>query len=164
VVPWCRNNKIPIIWVKADYPVLTKEQKEDIRKYLPSHLGTHDNSKKPTCCLKDTYGQEFYPLVFELMDKNDIILTKRWYSAFMRNNLEDKLKEMGINNILVSGVATHVCVYSTILHSRELGFKNTLIKDCCNSKREKHHNLGIYKARSDGALIITTDELLKDQE
>ena len=58
------------------------------------------------------------------------------YSAFFDNakqgktRLESLIREEGVSDVYVCGIATDVCVASTAFHALELGFRTVLIDDC----------------------------------
>jgi nicotinamidase-related amidase len=53
------------------------------------------------------------------------------YSAFDATPLEILLRELAIERILLAGNATEMCVTQTAIAARELGFKVTVLADCC---------------------------------
>jgi nicotinamidase-related amidase/alkylated DNA repair dioxygenase AlkB len=163
IVKHCRLNNIPIIWVRGAYPELEKEQIEEIKRE-PFHLQTHvDNDNH--CCRMGTDGYEFYgPVKSLILDitntNNDHFIVKEWYSCFKNTDLKQKLDSMGITNIIVTGVATNVCVFSTTKHADELGYSSCVISDCVGAKQNKQ-KLGFKKIRQiRSARLMTTIELL----
>ena len=87
-------------------------------------------------CLKGSWGSEFYQI---FSDKNDVVLTKHAYSAFIGTNLQDMLLEKGIQSLMVTGVLTNVCCESTLRHGFMLGFYTILVEDCCASINKASH-------------------------
>ena len=61
------------------------------------------------------------------------------YSAFIEadgkttTGLRGYLRERGIDNVYVCGLATDFCVAWTALDARKLGFAATVIKDACRA-------------------------------
>jgi nicotinamidase-related amidase len=109
------TNNIPIIWVRGTHPELEKQQIEEIEKE-PFHLQTHVHNDNH-CCRMGTNEYEFYgPVKSLILDTtntdNDHFIVKEWYSCFKNTDLKDKLDSIGITNIIVTGVATNVCVFS----------------------------------------------------
>ncbi len=93
----------------------------------------------PVHCVQGTQGAEF---VSELsMDKVKEVFVKGTdteidsYSGFFDNGkrkatgLGDYLKEQGITDVYICGLATDYCVKFTALDAKELGFNTCLIKD-----------------------------------
>ena len=87
-------------------------------------------------CLKGSWGSEFYQI---FSDKNDVVLTKHAYSAFIGTNLQASLSERGIQTLMVTGVLTNVCCESTLRHGFMLGFYTFLVEDCCASIDKAAH-------------------------
>ncbi len=62
-------------------------------------------------CVKGTWGVELIPEIQP--HPGEIIINKTRYSAFVRTDLEAKLHDMKITSLIITGVATDVCVEST---------------------------------------------------
>ena len=50
-------------------------------------------------------------------EPGDYVIKKSRYSAFIRTSFEDDLHAMGVETLIMTGIATNVCVEST---AREL--------------------------------------------
>jgi nicotinamidase-related amidase len=61
----------------------------------------------------------------------DVFVFKPRYSAFDSTPLEILLEQLGTERILLAGMATEMCVTQTAIAARELGFKVTVLADCC---------------------------------
>ncbi len=73
----------------------------------------------------------------------DIVVTKRSWGAFATTDLERQLKERGVTQVVVTGVATSVGVEATARQAYELGFHVTLALDAMTDFREEAHEYGI---------------------
>ena len=63
-------------------------------------------------CFDGSWDAEF---IEELKpDKDDYIIKKHRFSAFYNTQLEDVLRGVGVETLVVTGIATNVCVESTI--------------------------------------------------
>jgi nicotinamidase-related amidase len=58
---------------------------------------------------------------------------KSRYSAFDATPLEILLERLRIERILLAANATEMCVTQTAVAARELGFKVTVLADCCTT-------------------------------
>lgn len=70
-------------------------------------------------------------------------VTKRRYSAFIQgsSDIELVLKDNGIENVLVCGVATNVCCESTARDAMMLNYRTLMVSDgCATSTDELHAN------------------------
>jgi nicotinamidase-related amidase len=56
-------------------------------------------------------------------------LHKTFPSAFTGTGLEERLRELGVDTVTVSGYLTQNCVQSTVIHAAHLGFAAELLSD-----------------------------------
>jgi nicotinamidase-related amidase len=54
---------------------------------------------------------------------------KEAYSGFQGTTLEERLRELGVQTLFVSGLATDYCVRQTVLDARQAGFQAVLLLD-----------------------------------
>jgi nicotinamidase-related amidase len=71
----------------------------------------------------------------------DHLVTKRTWGAFTNTDLEKYLKETGVTQVVITGVATTAGVESTARHAHELGFNVALAVDAMTDMNaDAHHN------------------------
>src|ERR1043165_1830905 len=71
-----------------------------------------------------------YELVEALAPKDgDIVLPKTRYSAFFNSQLDSTLRSRGIRNIVFVGIATNVCVESTLRDGFHLEYFGVMLED-----------------------------------
>jgi nicotinamidase/pyrazinamidase len=70
---------------------------------------------------------------------DDYILPKRRFSAFFKTDLDQTLRTLGINTVLVTGIATHICVLTTALDAVSHDFRAVIVEDCCAAHRIEQH-------------------------
>lgn len=59
---------------------------------------------------------------------------KRGLNAFSNTALETLLRSQGIEEIILAGTVTSICIDSTGRHAAELGFKVTVLNDCTSGR------------------------------
>ena len=74
---------------------------------------------------------------------SDIVVTKRSWGAFATTDLERQLKERGVSQVVVTGVATSGGVEATARQAYEQGFNVTLALDAMTDMREEAHEYSI---------------------
>ena len=92
-----------------------------VTKHFAAYGGTW-----PVHCVQNTRGAEFHPELLE--DPRIQIISKGTgdedsYSAFDGTNLADLLRERGVTEVFVGGLATDYCVKNTVLDALREGFK-----------------------------------------
>jgi nicotinamidase/pyrazinamidase len=87
----------------------------------------------PVHCVQGTPGAELHPSldrskVDEIVDKGQDRNTQG-YSAFDGTNLAEMLRERGVDDVYVAGLATDYCVKNTVLDALNEGFQVTVVTD-----------------------------------
>ena len=82
--------------------------------------------------LKDTYGSEIHEAIMPLASEK--IVLKNYPNSFFNTELDEYLKEKNIENLVITGMMTHMCVDSTTRAARDLGYKCVVIKDTCATR------------------------------
>lgn len=59
------------------------------------------------------------------------VITKNFPNSFRDTGLSDLLKEKGVEDVVVVGAMSHMCVDATVRAANDLGFKTTTIHDAC---------------------------------
>ena len=97
----------------------------------------------PDHCIQDTNGSHFHPDLITI--NSDLIIRKGFrneidsYSAFYENDhitptgLDGYLKNRGIKNIYLCGLALDFCVSFSAIDGAKLGFDVYVIKDACRA-------------------------------
>lgn len=102
-------------------------------------------------------------IISSLHKKNtDVLITKYKISPFYQTTLEKELK--GINEIIISGILTNLCVRSLIHDAYDRDFKITVIQDCCVSMDKKTHDFTIkdIKATREDINFLNLHNFLKN--
>jgi nicotinamidase-related amidase len=63
----------------------------------------------------------------------DELITKRHWGAFAGTELERRLRELGIDTVVLGGVSTNAGVESTARQGTGLGFAFVVVEDACTS-------------------------------
>jgi nicotinamidase-related amidase len=69
--------------------------------------------------------------------KNETVIVKHKISPFYETNLEQILRKAKVDEIIVCGIMTNLCVRSAISDAYDRDFKITVIKDACVSDSNK---------------------------
>lgn len=100
-------------------------------KKLPIIHIQHLASKESAFFNRGTVGAEINEIVKPINGEKTI--TKGKPSSFLNTELDDYLKKLKINDIVLVGMMSHYCVDSTARSGKELGYSVTVIEDCCTT-------------------------------
>ena len=83
-------------------------------------------------------------IVLELdQQPSDLLATKKTWGAFASTDLEKRLKDLGVTQVVIVGVATSIGVESSARQAYELGFNVTLALDAMTDLRAEAHEASI---------------------
>jgi len=141
------------------------------RKNLPvfhvQHIATHVEA---TFFLPNTHGAQIYELVAPL--PHEPVIVKHAPDSFLGTELNERLKTLGAERILVCGSMSHMCIDTTVRGAMEKGFKVVLAHDACATKDLSFNGENLpaalvhkaFMAAMSGifADVKSTDEVLAD--
>jgi len=72
-----------------------------------------------------------------------VIRGKRRYDAFLGTDLDAVLRLRGIENLVVAGVCTDVCVSATVQHARNLDYRCLVLRDATAGTSPERHEAAL---------------------
>ena len=108
-------------------------------------------------------GTKGAQVIDELKPKDgDYVISKRRYSGFFGTDLDLLLRELGAKNLIVTGIATDICVQHTVADAYFRGYDVLLPEDGVQAFTDEEHKYGLeYAKRCYNAEILRTDDLIK---
>jgi nicotinamidase-related amidase len=98
--------------------------------------------------------------------KKDQILPKRRFSAFFKTDLDQTLRSLRVDTVVIIGINTHVCVYATAMDSVCNDFYTIVLEDCSASRSREVHQGSIEVLRQCGLSpllkVMSSEEFLKE--
>lgn len=96
------------------------------------HIQHIANRESATFFVPNTFGVEIQENV-KPIDGEKVII-KHYPNSFRETELHDYLESLGVKNVVVCGMMTHMCVDATVRAAKDLGYNITLIADACATK------------------------------
>ncbi|MCU7851395.1 MAG: cysteine hydrolase [Candidatus Thiodiazotropha sp. (ex Monitilora ramsayi)] len=108
---------------------------------------------------KDREDSQIVP---ELAPKPDeIVLTKTTDSALTGTNLRLILNNMGVKNVVMSGIFTDQCVSSTVRSLADESFNVIVVEECCAAGTEDLHRSELEIINMIYCHVLTSSELIQ---
>lgn len=87
----------------------------------------------------------------------DIVVTKRRVSAFAGSDLEVVLRSVGVDHLVLTGIATSGVVLSTLRQAADLDYRLTVLADGCLDADPEVHRVLVEKVFPRQADVDTVD-------
>jgi nicotinamidase-related amidase len=109
-----------------------------------------------------TFAPDWAELVPELgQQEDDLLVTKHRVGAFLGTNLEELLRERGVTQVFLTGIATGSGVESTARSAYDLGFNVVFVVDAMADRDVEIHRHCVTKAFPKLGETETTQGVLK---
>lgn len=113
----CQTNKL-----------ITFAREKEYKIFFVQHFA---NKSAATFFIPNTRGVELHK---NLDIQNDIIIEKNYPNSFRDTNLKSELDKENINELLICGAMTHMCIDTTVRAGFDLGYEIVLASDACATK------------------------------
>jgi nicotinamidase-related amidase len=108
---------------------------------------------------KGTWGGDWHPDFAP--QEGDIIIKEHWaQSGFANTDLDQQLKQHGIQKIILIGMLANTCIESTGRFGMELGYHVTLVKDATAAESWDAMHAAELNGPTFAHAMLTTQELL----
>src|SRR5690606_26202636 len=130
-----------VVWIRSIY---------DFKYLAAPHIVKRG---KEGCCLEGSWGADFFGL---RPRAGEPIVDKHHYSGFVGTTLDEILRRHGIETLILAGVATNVCVDSTLRDGFFRGYYIVLLEDCVGSNSAPGHAGTLATVRNNIGIVTTS--------
>ena len=96
-------------------------------------------------------------------EEGDYSIPKRTYSAFHDTGMDQLLRGLGVETVVISGVHTHICGLHTAADAFFHGYRIIVVKDAVSAFTAEDQEYGLqYLEKIYGARMVDVDELLAE--
>lgn len=89
------------------------------------------------------------------------VIEKTTYDAFINTDLQNRLEDAGVEQVVITGVLTHMCCETTARSAFCRGFEVYLPVDGAASSREQLHVGALRNLADAAAVLMTAEEMLQ---
>ena len=140
-----RNRNFPIFFTTTMYR--NESEASVFRKKIPALNILKPNSNEVS------FLEELSPI------SNEVLIEKKFASAFFQTNLSSILDKTNIDSLVVSGVTTSGCVRATALDSLQHNFLTIIAEDCVGDRDDSAHKSNLIDLQLKYADVMHSDEI-----
>jgi len=110
-----------------------------------------------TICLEGSWGAEFYRVKPE---PGEPIVSKHRYSGFIETDLDLILRSKEVKTLIMTGVATNMCVESTARDGFMKDYHIVFVGDCAATSTTEDHEATLRNIRYGFGVVVNSDEVI----
>jgi nicotinamidase-related amidase len=141
-----RQKKLPVIFTQEAH----RSQGVDFGREL--------DGEEPVHCVEGTPGIEIVPNLAR--QPGDFLIIKRRYSAFFATDLDLLLRGLTIDTLVLSGVATDVCVRATAQDAQQLNYRVIVPEECVAGTSVEQHRAALKNISYILGKVLPLDDMI----
>ena len=116
------------------------------------------NSISVEHCQTGTWGAEFFKVAPE---KDDLVIVKHRYSAFIDTELNALLRAQRVENLIMAGITSNVCVESTARDGYMLDYHIVFMSDCTATNDPTAHEATLDNIRRAFGIVASMSDVIE---
>jgi nicotinamidase-related amidase len=92
--------------------------------------------------------------------EGDVVVVKNSWGAFGSSDIDDELRERGVETVVFGGIATNFGVESTARAADDHGYATVLVSDAMSGLDQHAHDFAVEYVFPKLGVVVTTEELL----
>jgi nicotinamidase-related amidase len=151
VLSLARDASILVVHTREGHlPDLSDAPPAKVERGAPS-LRIGDPGPMGRILIRGEAGHDIIPALYPL--DSEVVIDKPGKGAFYATELGDILQKYGIENLLVCGVTTEVCVNTTVREANDRGYRCVVLSDGCASYFPEFHEMGLKMIKAQGGIF-----------
>jgi ureidoacrylate peracid hydrolase len=154
LVDLARDTGMTVVWIVAiyDHKYLSDSH---LAKILPKMV---QGGNEGILCAEGTWGADFYEMS---PGDGEIVIQKHRFSAFHGTRLDDYLRGHDVKTLVVTGVATNICVDSTIRDGFFNGYYIVVPEECVGAADQTLHAATLKTVDYTIGTVTSGDEIIR---
>jgi ureidoacrylate peracid hydrolase len=144
---------LPVFWTRQEH----LQGDAALKKH---RLATHLAKLEYVPCLRGTWDAEILDELQELVQPEDVVVTKHRASGFYNTTLEVALRMRAIDTLIIAGVTTNYCVEATIRDAYARDFDLLIVEDACGAPWPDLHDAVMKTASIFHGVVASTADTL----
>lgn len=147
-----RSTGIPVAYTRLGY----REDFADVTSQAARVAPMRANK----VAVRGSWGCEFPEQIAPAPD--ELVFEKQWVNPLVSTGLVPWLARREIGEVVLAGVATNLVVESTARHADDLGWRVTVVEDCCASPNPAWHEFAVTQILPVFGRVVGVDDLIAE--
>jgi len=152
-----RKAKAPIIYIQNVYNSDPNWYLSEVWLEQAARKRKGSYTERPVC-VKGNWGWEFYGGIKPL--PNEVVVTKHRFSAFIDTDLDLILRSKNIKTLMMTGIATNVCVETTARMGFLKDYYIVFVSDCVAAYRKHLHDTTLENIETLFGQVVTAQDVV----
>ncbi len=151
VLAAARRRSMPIVHTREGHrPDLSDAPPAKLERGAPS-MRIGERGPMGRILVRGEPGHDFVPQLLPV--PGEPVVDKPGTGAFYATDLATILGNRRIENLIVCGVTTEVCVHTTVREANDRGYRCIVPGDCCGSYFPEFHEVGLRMIKAQGGIF-----------
>lgn len=144
VIDAARRAGVPVIWIRDSHRRNLRRDREMLKRTPHAEEGS--------------WGTE---VIEDLGARADeFVVLKPRYSSFFQTDLDLILKDMMVDQLVIFGVVTNICVRSTVHDAFFLGYEIVVPRNCCAATGPREQESSLYDIATHFGIVSDADAVV----
>jgi len=151
LLTWARKLGMLIVHTREGHrPDMADAPPAKVERGAPS-MRIGDPGAMGRILIRGEAGHDIIPELAPL--EGEPVIDKPGKGAFYATDLQTILQNRRIENLIVGGVTTEVCVHTTVREANDRGYRCIVAGDCCGSYFPEFHEMGLKMIKAQGGIF-----------
>lgn len=109
---------------------------------------------------KGSHWVDIHNNLIEYLEQ-DCLIEKQFPSAFFGTNLAQKLEQLNVDSLLITGLTTSGCVRATCVDALQHNYVSVVVDDACGDRNLQAHDMSLHDMHAKYAQVMSLEQSLE---
>jgi maleamate amidohydrolase len=99
-----------------------------------------------------------------VMAPGDELIEKQWASGFHKTDLDERLRQRGVDSVVVAGLTTSGCVRATVVDGLQYDYRVVVAREAVGDRNANAHEANLFDMHAKYADVMPVDDIVAELE
>lgn len=94
----------------------------------------------------------------------DELIEKQWASGFHKTDLDERLRQRGVDSVVVAGLTTSGCVRATVVDGLQYDYRVVVAREAVGDRNANAHEANLFDMHAKYADVMPVDDIVAELE